>query len=78
MSTIIQMAVLLSITDRATFWAMRFSLLFAGAAAIIYGAFTIMAQTAKRQSPPSKPAIAFPPETPVFRPRLSILPRRQW
>lgn len=36
-STIIQMSVLLLVTDRATFWAMRFSLLFAGGAAIIYG-----------------------------------------
>ena len=50
-STIIQMAVLLLVTDRATFLAMRFSLLFAGVAAIIYGAlFTIKTASEKPQS----------------------------
>jgi hypothetical protein len=49
-STIIQMAVVLLVTDRPTFWAMRFSLLFAGAAAIIYGAlFTIKTAGDKQQ-----------------------------
>lgn len=47
-STIIQMAVLLFVTDRATFWAMRFSLLFAGVAAIIYGAL-FMIKTASEK-----------------------------
>jgi uncharacterized membrane protein (DUF4010 family) len=49
-STVIQMAVVLLVTDRETFRAMRFPLLFAGVAAIIYGAlFTI--KTAGQKPP---------------------------
>lgn len=59
-STIIQMAVLLFVIDRPTFWAMRFSLLFAGAAAITYGAlFTIMPANEKSQSTAEQPGRAF-------------------
>jgi uncharacterized membrane protein (DUF4010 family) len=50
-STVIQMAVVLLVADRETFWAMRFPLLFAGVAAIIYGAlFTIKTAGKKQQA----------------------------
>lgn len=59
-STILQMAVVLLVTDRATFWAMRFSLLFAGAAAIIYGAlFTIKTASEKPQRADEQTGRAF-------------------
>ena len=49
-STVIQMAVVLLVTDAATFRAMRFPLLFAGVAAIVYGAlFTIRTAGKKPQ-----------------------------
>jgi len=47
-STVIQMAAVLLVTDHSTFSAMRFPLLLAGAAAVIYGAlFTIKAASQK-------------------------------
>lgn len=47
-STVIQMAAVLLVTDRSTFLAMRLSLLFAGIAAVIYGAL-FMIKTASQK-----------------------------
>jgi uncharacterized membrane protein (DUF4010 family) len=59
-STVIQMAVVLLVTDRPTFEAMRFPLLFAGVTAIIYGAlFTIKTAGKKPQAAAEQTGRAF-------------------
>ena len=65
-ATVIQMAAVLLITDQSTFWAMKFPLLLAGAAAAIYGAlFTI--KTASQKPPDAESAgRAFNPLTAVI------------
>ena len=47
-STIIQMAVVLLVADRPTFLTLRFSLLFAGVAAILYGALFMFKSAAEK------------------------------
>ena len=59
-STTIQMAVVLLVTDRPTFWAMRFSLLFAGVVAIVYGLlFAIKSASEKPQQATEQTGRAF-------------------
>ena len=58
-ATVVQMAALLFVTDRPTFSAMRFPLLLAGIAAVIYGALFMFRSDGQKSQPADNPGRAF-------------------
>jgi uncharacterized membrane protein (DUF4010 family) len=64
-STIVQMAAVLFVTDRPTLWAMKLQLLFAGIAAVSYGALFIFKIAGKRPEASEVAGRAFNPTTAV-------------
>jgi uncharacterized membrane protein (DUF4010 family) len=65
-STFIQMAAVLLVTDQSTFWAMKFPLLLGGAAAAIYGALFTIKTPSQTPSSAESSGRAFNPLTAVI------------